>query len=157
MRVNRRTFLKSGLATGAVVMAAAAGLLKPTRVLAAAWPRGAFEAKSVQDALQKIFGQSQASASKDVIIKAPMQAENGAVVPVTISTTLPDVESIGVLVEKNSTPLITTVNFSQGAAPFFAARIKMAKTSNVNAYVKAGGKLHVASQQVKVTVGGCGG
>lgn len=157
MNLTRRTFLKGGLASGAVVVAAAAGLLKPTRVLAAEWPKGAFEATKVNEALQKLFGSTHAAKSKDIVIKAPIQAENGAVVPVTVSTTLPNVESISIIAEKNPSPLIASLNLGANAAGFFSARIKMAKTANVDAYVKSGGKLHMASQQVKVTVGGCGG
>lgn len=156
MNVKRRTLLKGTLATGAFTVAAAAGLLKPARVLAAEWPKNAFEAKSVDEAVKTLYGAS-ATQSKDITIKAPIQAENGAVVPISVSTTLPNVESIGIMVKENANPLVANVSLSNGAAGYFSARMKMAKTSDVNVFVKAGGKLYSATQQIKVTVGGCGG
>jgi sulfur-oxidizing protein SoxY len=153
---NRRTFLKGTLAGGVVAVAAAAGLLKPTRVLAAAWPAGAFEAKSIDDALKGLYGASAVTDSTAVTIKAPLQAENGAVVPIAVSSKLPKIESIAILVKENATPLIASVALT-GAEGFFSARMKMGKTSDVKVVVKSGGKLYVATQQIKVTVGGCGG
>lgn len=154
--LNRRSFLKGTLAGGVVAVAAAAGLLKPTRVLAAAWPASAFEAKSLDDALKALYGSSALSNSPEVNLNAPLQAENGAVVPITISTKLPKVESIAILVKENPNPLVANVAFT-GAEGYFSTRIKMGKTSDVQVVVKAGGKLYTATQQIKVTVGGCGG
>ena len=155
--LNRRTFLKGTVAGGVLTVAASAGLLKPTHVLAAAWPKSAFDAKSMDDAISGLFGSSAAPANASITIKAPLQAENGAVVPISISTTLPNVEAIAILVDKNATPLISNVTLMNGAEGYFSARMKMGKTSDVKVVVKAGGKLHSASQQIKVTVGGCGG
>ena len=154
--ITRRSFLQSTLAGSALALAASAGLLHPTRVLAAAWPAGAFEAKSIDDVLKGLYGTRGAADSKAIAIKAPIQAENGAVVPITVSTTLPNVESIAILVVGNPQPLVASVNLT-GAEGFFSARMKMGKTSDVKVIVKSGGKLHVATQQIKVTVGGCGG
>jgi len=154
--MNRRTFLKGTLAGGVVAVAAAAGLMKPTRVLAAAWPAAAFDAKSIDDALKGLYGTASAADSKAINIKAPLQAENGAVVPITVSTSLPNVDSIAILVKENGTPLVASVALT-GASGFFSARMKMGKTSDVKVAVKSGGKLHIATQQIKVTVGGCGG
>jgi len=153
---NRRTFLKGTLAGSVVAVAAAAGLLTPTRVLAATWPAKAFEAKSIDDAVKSLYGTSAAADSKAISIKAPIQAENGAVVPIAVSTKLPKVEGISIFVKENASPLVATVALS-GAEGFFSARMKMGKTSDVKVVVKSGGKLHVATQQIKVTVGGCGG
>ena len=154
--ITRRTFLQSTLAGSALAVAASAGLLTPTRVLAAAWPAGAFEAKNVDDVLKSLYGTNTVADSKAITIKAPIQAENGAVVPISVSTTLPNVESITILVVGNPQPLVASVTLS-GAEGFFSARMKMGKTSDVKVIVKSGGKLHVATQQIKVTVGGCGG
>lgn len=155
--LKRRTLLKGTLASGALALAAGAGLLKPSRVLAAEWPKGAFEATTPEATVKALYGANAGSPSKDVTIKAPLQAENGAVVPVTVSTTLQNVESIGLMVEKNATPLVANVALSNGAAGYFSARMKMGRTSDVKAFVKSGGKLYTATQQIKVTVGGCGG
>jgi sulfur-oxidizing protein SoxY len=154
--MNRRTFLKGSLAGGVVAVAAAAGLLKPTRVLAAAWPAAAFEAKSVDDALKGLYGTSAAADSKAITIKAPIQAENGAVVPIEVASSLPGIEGIAIMVAGNAQPLVASVALT-GAEGYFKARMKMGKTSDVKVVVKSQGKLHSATQQIKVTVGGCGG
>lgn len=154
--LNRRTFLKGTLAGGVVAVAATAGLLKPTRVLAAAWPAGAFDAKSMDDALKALFGASALSNSPALSLNAPLQAENGAVVPITVTAKMPKVESIAILVKENPNPLVANAVLS-GAEGYFSTRIKMGKTSDVQVVVKSGGKLYTASQQIKVTVGGCGG
>ena len=107
-------------------------------------------------ALKGLYGTSAAADSKAITIKAPIQAENGAVVPIAVSTSLPGVESIAIFVQANERPLIASVALS-GAEGYFSARMKMGKTSDVKVVVKSGGKLHTASQQIKVTVGGCGG
>ena len=154
--INRRTFLKGTVAGSVLAVAASAGLLTPTRVLAAAWPAAAFDAKTIDDALKGLYGTSTAADSKAITIKAPIQAENGAVVPIAVSTSLPGVEGISIFVQANERPLIASVALS-GAEGYFSARMKMGKTSDVKVVVKSGGKLHIASQQIKVTVGGCGG
>jgi len=153
--MNRRIFLKGTLAGGTVALAASAGLLTPNSVLAA-WPKDAYSAKSVEAATSSLLGGT-ATESSDVSIKAPDIAENGAVVPIKVETSLSNVESIAILSENNATPL--TANFELGATavPYVSTRIKMGKTSNVIAVVKAGGALYTAKKEVKVTIGGCGG
>ncbi len=153
---NRRTFLKGTLGATALGVAASAGLLKPTRVLAAEWPKNAFESKSIPDALNGLFGSSAATASGTIKIKAPIQAENGAVVPIAVAADLPNISGIAVFVEKNASPLVANVSLS-GAQGYFSARMKMGQTSDVHVVCQAGGKLYSAKQTIKVTVGGCGG
>ena len=155
--MKRRIFLKGTLATGTIAVAAAAGLLVPRRLLAANWPESAFDAKSEADAVKAFFGDVQVVDSDAIKIKAPLQAENGAMVPLKVSTSLAGVEAIAVVVEKNPAPYVTSVQVMAGAGGLYSTRIKMGQTSPVSCYVKAGGKVHKASQVVKVTVGGCGG
>ena len=88
---------------------------------------------------------------------APEIAENGAVVPIAVSSTLADVSSISILVAENPNALAASYRIPAGTMPNVANRLKMAKTSNVIAVVEAGGKLYSATKEVKVTVGGCGG
>ena len=154
--MQRRSFLKGTLGASAVAVAVGAGLLSPRAALAA-WPKGAFEAKSVADALKDLVGTELTSPSNDITIKAPDIAENGAVVPVTISTAMSGVESIGVFAEKNANPLAANFALASNAKGFVSTRIKMGKTANVIAVVKAGGKVYSARKEVKVTIGGCGG
>ncbi len=154
--LHRRTFLKATLGASALGLAASAGLLTPARVWAAEWPKTAFESKSIADALKGLFGTEQVTASGSIKIKAPIQAENGTVVPISVSADLPNVQSIAVFVEKNPQPLVANVTLT-GADGYFSARMKMGQTSDVHVVCKAGGKLYSAKQTIKVTVGGCGG
>jgi len=130
-----------------------------TPALAAAndkYPEDAFKQKGSDDAIKALYGKP-AEASDKVKLDAPEIAENGAVVPVSVSSTLADVTSISILVAENPNALIASYRIPAGTIPNVANRIKMAKTSNVIAVVEAGGKLYSASKEVKVTVGGCGG
>lgn len=155
--MKRRLFLKNTLATGAAVVAANAGLLTPTTVLAD-WNKSAFSAKSTEDALNGLFGSSATATSGDIELKAPAIAENGAVTPVTVDASgMSGVETIAILASKNPVPLVCTYAFSDAAVGYASTRIKMGETMNVIAIVKAGGKLYKAEQEVKVTIGGCGG
>jgi sulfur-oxidizing protein SoxY len=154
--MKRRIFLKGSLATGALGAAISTGLLVPRAALAA-WSKEAFAAKDVNSALSSLLGSSSLAASDKIKIKAPDIAENGAVVPISVSTTIAGVESINLLVEKNQLPLAASFVLGAGALGDVSTRIKMGKTSSVIAVVKAGGKLHSTGKEVKVTIGGCGG
>lgn len=155
MNALRRNVLKSAAGAGTVAVAVAAGLLKPTMALAGA-PRTAFEAKSVGDAL-KGMGASGAADSKDITIKAPDIAENGAVVPVEVTSGIAGTTAIAIIAEKNATPLVADFDLLNGAQGFISTRIKMGQTSLIRAVVTAGGKTFTAAKEVKVTIGGCGG
>ncbi len=156
MNMKRRVFLKGSLASGMVAVAVGAGVLSPRQVLAA-WPKDAFEAKSVSDAMNGLLNTDLAPASDAIKLDAPDIAENGAVVPVKITASMDNVESISIIAEKNQTPLIASFNLAAGTQGFISTRIKMGQTSNVIAVVKAGGKVYSARKEVKVTIGGCGG
>ena len=153
--MNRRTLLQRSLAAGAVSLAAGAGLLSPSAVLAA-YPKAAFDAKDVKGGLTAAMGMGDFAHSDDIKIKAPDIAENGSVVPVTISTTIAGVEQIAILATSNASPMIGSFN-TKGSHAYVSTRIKMGKTGDVLAVVKAGGKLHANKKEVKVTIGGCGG
>lgn len=130
-----------------------------TPALAAAndkYPEEAFKQKSDADVIKSLYGKT-AEPSDKVKLDAPEIAENGAVVPISVSTTLADVTSIAFLVSENPNVLIAKYSIPTGTMPSVANRIKMAKTSNVTVLVEAGGKLYSATKEVKVTVGGCGG
>jgi len=92
-----------------------------------------------------------------VKLDAPEIAENGGVVPISVTTTLADVTSIAFLVSENPNALAASYQIPAGTVPAVANRLKMAKTTNVIVIVEAGGKLYSATKEVKVTVGGCGG
>ncbi|MDZ7803525.1 thiosulfate oxidation carrier protein SoxY [Thiohalophilus sp.] len=154
--MQRRTFLKGSLASGTVAVAVSAGLLTPGAVMAA-WPKRAFETESMETAMNDLFGTAQTQPTDDITIKAPDIAENGAVVPVSVETGIGGIEEIAIIAEKNGSPLAANFKLANNAKGYVSTRIKMAKTSNVIAVVKTGGKAYSARKEVKVTIGGCGG
>ena len=153
MHSGRRNLLK---AAGIAFAALAGGLLKPVVALAAAWNKEAFSAKNPADALKSI-GAGGTEASSAIVIEAPQIAENGAVVPVEITSNLPGTTSIAVLVDKNPFPLVGKFDFMEGALPFVKLNVKMGETSDVRVIAQAGGRNYVATKEIKVTIGGCGG
>jgi sulfur-oxidizing protein SoxY len=130
-------------------------LLKPWVALAA-WNKEAFGAKTAADAL-KGLGVANAAPSSALVIDAPQIAENGAVVPIEITSNIPGTTSIAVVVEKNPFPLVAKFDFMEGALPFVKVNVKMGETSEVRVVAQAGGKSHSAAREIKVTIGGCGG
>jgi sulfur-oxidizing protein SoxY len=156
MNHKRRLMLKGSLAAGAVGVAVGAGLLTPRAVMAA-WSKEAFESEDMNTALSASMGSSKMTESDKVKLKAPDIAENGAVVPVTVTSGIDGTSSIGIIVANNPTPLTATFNLGPTTEGYISTRIKMGKTSDVIAVVKAGGKLYSAKKEVKVTIGGCGG
>lgn len=156
MNELRRAFLKNAGTVGTVAIAIASGLLKPVSVFAATWNNLAFTAKDLNESI-KNAGYDGATENSGIVIKAPDIAENGAVVPVSATSSIPGTTSMAIFVDKNPAPLIANFEFSNGAEAYFSTRIKMAKTSLVRVAVKAGGKNYISSREVKVTIGGCGG
>ncbi len=155
MSILRRNFLKLTGGTGALAVAWAAGLIASGQARAATWNKAGFEAKTLADVM-KSLGATGATESKDIIITAPDIAENGAVVPVAVTSKLPGTQQISIVAEKNPFPLAATFDVSGGGEGYVSARIKMGQTSNVWAVVKADGKYYTAKKEVKITVGGCG-
>ena len=158
---TRRLILKGCGVIALAGLGAKLGILTfaPTPAFAAAndkWPEEAFKQKAEADAIKALYGKT-AEVSDKVKLDAPEIAENGAVVPISVSTTLTDVTSISFLVADNPSALAASYIIPAGTMPAVANRIKMAKTSNVTAIIEAGGKLYSATKEVKVTVGGCGG
>ncbi|KAK3586179.1 hypothetical protein CHS0354_013129 [Potamilus streckersoni] len=154
---DRRNFLKTAGKTG-LSLTLAYTLLKPSSLFAAAgaWDEKSFQAKKLDEAMKSI-GAGTYEKSDAVKIIAPEIAENGAVVPFSVDSTVADTDSIYILVENNPSPLAASFEFANGAKPFVGTRIKMGRTSNVYAVVRAKGKFYVSSQEIKITLGGCGG
>ena len=150
MNQQRREILKYTTVFG---LMATAGLISAAQ--AEEWNKAAFEGKSL-DEVFKALGTGTPEKSSAVVINAPDIAENGAVVPVGISTTLKGAQ-LAILVEKNPSPLAAQFFIPAGTEPMVTTRIKMAQTSNVYALVKADGKWIMAVKEIKVTLGGCGG
>ena len=154
--VKRRVFLKGSAAAGAVVAAAGAGLIAPQAVLAE-WNEAAFRSKTVADAVMAQTGTDASEESADINIKAPEIAENGAVVPVSVSSSIAGVTAISILAASNPSPMVASFALGEGTVADVSTRIKMGKTGDVIAVVQAGDKVYTAKKEVKVTIGGCGG
>lgn len=152
----RRKLLRGVATSGLLAAAIAAGALRPSRVFAAEWNKGGFEAKDVANVLKAIDAAA-ATDSRDIVINAPDIAEDGAMVAIDVVSNIPGTLSIAVVVEKNPYPLAAQFDFSNGALPQIALRLKMAQTSRVIVSAKAGGKVYIARTEIKVTVGGCAG
>ena len=153
----RRKLLKGGFSTALLSPLIGAGLLVPTRVLAAEWNKTAFTARNASDAL-KAYGSANAVESRDIVINAPEIAENGAKVEVEIISNIPNTRSIAIFADKNPMPLCSAIEFSGPVLPYVRAQLKMAETTRVRAVAKTtDGKSFVAFREIKVTLGGCGG
>ena len=155
MNKQRRNVLKTCSGAALMSLLAAAGIIAPGMALAE-WNKAAFDAKSMADTL-KALGAGTPADSKDVQVTGPDIAENGAVVPVGVSSTLPNVTMVAILIEKNPNALAATFTLPEGTEANVQTRVKMGQTSNVYALVKSDGKFFMATKEIKVTLGGCGG
>ena len=154
MNELRRSFLGFACNTGALAIAAAAGLLKTGQAWAA-WNKAGFESKALAEAM-KSLGVVSPVESRDIVITAPDIAENGAVVPVAVTSRIPNTQQISIIAEKNPFPLAATFDVASGGEGYVSTRIKMGETSDVWAVVKAGSQYFIAKKEIKITVGGCG-
>lgn len=152
MKTRREMLAHSATVAG---LLATAGMLPQSAQ--AAWSESAFAAKTLADAV-KALGGSAPVESKDVTITGPDIAENGAVVPVGASSTLPGVKRLLLLVEKNPAALAAVFDLTEHVEPNISTRVKMGQSSNVYAVaMTADGKVLFAQKEIKVTLGGCGG
>lgn len=158
---KRRGFLKGVLGAGVASFALGSGLV-PLRVEAASvpdvsdWPKKAFGTPGVDETIAELYGM-EATESDKISMDLPTIAQNGAVVPVTVESTLPNVTGVALLVAKNPNALAAYFDIPEGTKPFVANRLKMAETTDVVAVVISDGKAYKTTKNVKVTVGGCGG
>lgn len=153
---RRRMLLKSGGAGALWAALAAAGWLKSAGAATESWNKDAFETHALADA-RKALGAEAAQSGDVAFVQTPEIAENGAVVPIGIASRIPGTDSIAILIEKNPNPLAAIFDIPQGTEASINLRVKMAQTSNVYALVRAEGRYYVASKEIKVTLGGCGG
>lgn len=156
MTESRRSFLRKTLVFSAYSLASALSFFAPLRVLAE-WQAENFKPGPLEDSLKRLFKDRPITESKDIEIKIPLIAENGAIVPITVSSQLPNIKTISILVAKNPVPLAARFELSPALDPFVSARLKMAETSDVIAVAETDAGLYSARQRVKVTIGGCGG
>ena len=155
MDPHRRLVLKGTGSLSVLGLALAAGF-SPQNALAA-WPSGAFATRNPKEAVTRVEGGS-AIEMAHVTVTAPRLAENGAVVPVSVESDLPNVVSMAVFAEENPFPLASEFELRSGVLPFVSTRMRLAKTQQIMGVVKtADGKLYGGKRLVKVTIGGCGG
>ena len=155
MNNQRRETLKAGGGIGVFGLLVAAGMIKPGAALAAR-DQAVFSAQSLDDAFKAMNAGAPAE-SADVQIVGPDIAENGAVVPVGVTSSLDKVEQIAIMIEKNPNMVAATFTVPEGTLADVQTRVKMGQTSDVFAVVKADGKFYMAKKEIKVTLGGCGG
>ena len=148
MERTRRNFLRT-------ITAIAGAMLFPLRLIAAPWNEKAFDEVVYADSLKSV-GAAGLIESDLIMLKIPEIAENGSIVPIQVSSEIPDTDQVFVFAEKNPQPLVASFAFHKGVDPFFATRIKMGESAPVHVVVLAGGKYYVASRNVTVTIGGCG-
>ena len=153
MKMHRRSFLSMSASMLAVATTAA---LWPLRALAQ-WvrPDAAFDAKAMDAVYAGLGGTPEASA--DITFMVPEIAENGAVVPVSVTSKIPATDQIVILVEMNPSPLSALFMIPEGTEPMVSTRVKVAQTGKLHALVRAGGKWYSTARETKVTLGGCGG
>jgi sulfur-oxidizing protein SoxY len=157
MNTARRQVLKTGGGVTMLTLLAAAGWLKPGDAQAQTWNKVAFETKSLDETVKAMGGAAPAQSKDITFFSTPDIAENGAVVPIGVTSAIPKTESIAILVEKNPNMLAAIFEIPPGTDPSLSTRVKMGQSSNVYALVKADGKFYMASKEIKVTLGGCGG
>jgi|SRR5690625_60071 len=155
MNVKRREVLKL---SSVVALALSAGALAPRQVFAApsAWNESAFDASTLDEAIKALGGNGIEESDK-IILQAPDIAENGAVVPIAVSSEIEGTTEVAILVPDNPSALTAYFDIPEGTLADVATRIKMGETSDVYGVVKAGDKFYMTHKEVKVTLGGCGG
>ena len=156
-RDKRRTLLRSGGSATVLAALFAAGWLKPGSAQAQAWNKAAFDTHDLGETLRALGAVEPAQSGDIAFAQTPEIAENGAVVPIGVVSNIAKTQSIAILIEKNPNPLAAVFEIPSGTEPALSTRVKMAQTSKVYALVKADGKSYVATKEIKVTLGGCGG
>jgi sulfur-oxidizing protein SoxY len=158
MDIARRRVLKSGGGATLMALLSAAGWLRSNEARAAdTWNQAAFDTHSLEETMKALGSPMPVPNIGITFVQTPDIAENGAVVPIGVNSAIPGTDSIAILIEKNPNMLAAIFDIPAGTEPSLSTRVKMAQTSNVYALVRANGKYFVASKEIKVTLGGCGG
>jgi sulfur-oxidizing protein SoxY len=152
MKANRRKFLKTTVALSAIGFA-----LLQSRQAFSAWQAANFAPDTFDTTMKQLFKGKPIVDSDDINLNIPEIAENGALVPVTVSTNQKDIRNIAILVEQNPVPLIIQIQLTPEIEPTLSARLKLASTSFVYAIAEGENVCYSARKNVKVTIGGCGG
>jgi len=149
MAISRRKFL-------AFSSTACLALVAPIKAWAV-WNSPAFYSKNLNDAYQYLFGSTELIESYRIKLKAPKIANNRDAVPISVKTSIKNVESISLFVKDNPQPFVASFLIPAGTLPEVSTRIRLAQASTVIVVIKSDGKLFSKSREVKLTSGGCRG
>jgi sulfur-oxidizing protein SoxY len=127
-------------------------------------PRLAFaDAAAVEAEIRKLYADRKPADGR-IKLDVPQIAENGLVVPINIEVESPmtaqdHVKAVHVFADGNPLPGVLSVRFTPESGKAAASvRMRLSQTQNIICIAEmAGGALHSASANVKVTIGGCGG
>jgi len=150
MNPTRRTVLQT---SGAMATLVSLGVVTAQQAYAAERP--GFAARNLQDAVRALGGTP--ATTDQITIVSPDIAENGAVVPVGVTSRLPRTTQMFLLVERNPAPMSAAFTIPDGTEAEVTTRLRMGESSNIVAVVRADGRLFSAVKETKVTLGGCGG
>ena len=152
MHLSRRKFINK------VLILASYGIsLSFAKLSVANWLTSDFRQQPIKTALTELFPGQTLQKSNKIHLKLPRIAENGSVVPITITSSIENIDTVYILSEKNPVPLVAKFSLSPDLETFIGARFKMKETCNVIVIVKASEQYYQTQQKVKVTLGGCGG
>lgn len=152
MKVNRREFLKTTLVFGAAGIS-----ILDTALVNAEWNAADFAPGSFDATMTQLLKGKPIVETDKIDLTIPEIAENGALVPVTVTSSLKNIQSIAIVVEQNPVPLAIQAGLMPELEPFMSARLKLANTSFVFALLETDNAIYSAKKKVKVTIGGCGG
>ena len=135
--------------------AALSAMIAPHIVLAAP--------DAVEAELKKLLGDRKPLEGK-IKLDLPAIAENGLVVPLNFEIDSPmtdadHVKAVHFFGDGNPLPGVATFRFTPASGKASASsRIRLAGTQNIICVAEmSNGAVHMAKQEIKVTIGGCGG
>ncbi len=160
----RRQALKMFGATTLVAGLTTFGLA-PGLSFAATGPGTPKPDEKVEQTLERLFGKRPIQAAGNRLkVEIPLIAENGSVVPVRVDSTLPMeannyVKNIYIIADKNRRPLNARFGLTPDSGKVsLATNVRLGGTTDVRVIAEmSDGTLWQHKQEVKVTVGGCGG
>ncbi len=144
---KRRILLKLAVAATAMSTATGAGWTQPAEK--STWPKEAFSASTIEEALLKLTGGNTITHSPDdIIIKAPTVAEDG-IAHITIQSQLPDTKSISIFVPSNAAPLVAHFKLNQKVTNTITTRIKIENSGEIIAVVDANNGLYSSTKKIR--------
>ncbi len=147
---RRRAILKSALAMGAIGTIGT-GLAYSSPADSAAWPKEAFNASTVDEALLKLMGDNSViSGADDLMIEAPTIAENG-IAHITIHSRLPDTESMSIFIPGNRSPLVAHFKLHKKVTKSITTRIQIENSGKIVVIASAGDRLYSSTKKIRTT------